>query len=169
MRQTDTAAVSISYAKIGIYASAFLIPALFSAPQWVTGTVVNALLFMAALKLSKKDLVIICVLPSLGAVTHGVLFGPQTVFLYYFLPFIWVSNYVLVRVFAATKRYVFFVRVIVSSVAKYLVLAAASHVYFRSGIVPAVFVTSMGIIQLITAVSGGLLMSPMYERSKHSH
>lgn len=88
MRQTDTVAVSISYAKVGIYASAFLIPAIFSAPQLVTGTMVNALLFVAAQKLTKKELYPALVLPSLGAVTHGVLFGPQTIFLYYFLPFI---------------------------------------------------------------------------------
>ena len=67
---------------------AFLVPMIFSSPQWLIGTMVNALLFIAALKLDFKKQLPIIILPSLGALAHGVLFGPLTVFLLYFLPFI---------------------------------------------------------------------------------
>lgn len=172
MRQTDTAAVSISYAKVGFYASAFLIPAIFSAPQLVTGTVVNALLLIASMKLSKRELLPVLILPSLGAVTHGVMFGPQTIFLYYFLPCIWLSNYLYATVFSTHGP---FVRILMSSTVKYIVLLSTAQIYFRSGVVPSIFVTSMGLVQFITAVLGGVLAYGCmryllrYERSKHSH
>lgn len=161
--------------RVGMYALAFLIPALFSAPQWATGTVINALLFSATFHMSKKELVPVYVLPSLGAVTHGVLFGPQTVFLYYFLPFIWASNYVLVNVFCMIKTKNFPLRVSLSALCKFALLAVAAQVYFRGGIVPVMFVTSMGAIQFITALAGGVLAYGYvhyirwYERSKYSH
>lgn len=166
MSQTDTTAVSISYTKVGLYASAFLIPAIFSAPQLVTGTIINALLLIASAKLSKRELLPVLILPSIGAVTHGVVFGPQTIFLYYFLPCIWLSNYLYVTLFS-TRR--FLVRVLMSSIVKYFVLMIAARIYFSSGIVPAVFITSMGLVQFVTAMSGGFIASIIYERSKRSY
>ena len=76
-----------------IYTLGFAIPFVIAQPQLFTGTIVNALIFTASEKLDRKSLYPILFLPSLGAITHGVLFGPQTIFLVYFLPFIWLGNY----------------------------------------------------------------------------
>ena len=67
---------------------AFFIPAVFSSPQWLTGTIINTLLFIVATKLDFKKQLPIIILPSLGAFSHIVIFGPLTVFLLYFIPFI---------------------------------------------------------------------------------
>lgn len=78
-------AIVISWQKIltlryVIYLLSYAIPLVFTHPQIVTGSIVNALLFISSEKLNKKDLLPIYVLPSLGAVTLGILFGPQTFF-----------------------------------------------------------------------------------------
>lgn len=139
------------------YVLSYTIPILITHPQWITGTIVNCLLFLAAFKLTKKELLPILVLPSLGAITRGLLFGPQTVFLYYFLPFIWLGNYILVFVFSSIRYDSYFLKVLSASLSKYILLALFAHLYFRLNIVPQVFVTSMGIMQLATACLGGLL------------
>lgn len=164
MRKTATI-TGITYETIGLYASAFLIPAIFSAPQLITGTLVNALLLIASMRLSKKEILPVFVLPSLGALTHGILFGSQTMFLYYFLPFIWLSNYTYIFVYSGQNTVL---RIFLSSFAKYFVLVIAVKIYFTNGIVPAIFVSSMGVIQLITAICGGFI-AYAYERSRHSY
>ncbi len=140
-----------------IYALSFTIPIIVSHPQWITGTVVNCLLYLTVEKLSKKEYLPVIVLPSLGAITYGVLFGPQTVFLYYFLPFIWIGNYLLIYFFSLLKKQNYIIRVAVASFAKYLFLVVFANIYFGFKIVPKLFITSMGIVQLVTALTGGIL------------
>jgi hypothetical protein len=140
-----------------VYFLGFSIPLLISQPQLITGTIVNSLFFIACEKLSKKALYPILILPSLGAVSHGVIFGPQTIFLFYFLPFIWIGNYLQVNIFSFTKHQNYLVRIFTSALAKYLLLFIAANIYYRANIVPQLFITSMGAIQFTTACLGGLL------------
>lgn len=145
------------YLTTGIYALSFTIPLLFSAPQLITGSVVNALLFIATTRMSKKAIVPVLLLPSVGALLHGVIFGPQTIFLVYFLPFIWTGNYMLTLLFSGLKTQPYWIRLIFASVGKYMLLVASAGLYYHLGIVPALFVSSMGIIQLTTAFIGGII------------
>jgi len=140
-----------------IYCIGFTIPLLISQPQLITGTIVNSLFFVASEKLNKKALYPVLILPSLGAISHNVLFGPQTIFLFYFLPFIWIGNYLQVNVFSFTKHQNYLVRVFSSALIKYLLLFIAANIYYRVHIVPQPFIASMGIIQFSTACLGGLL------------
>jgi len=140
-----------------IYLAAFFIPLLFTHPQIITGTIVNALIFTAAGKMSKKIAWPVLVLPSLGAVSRGLLFGPLTFFLVYFLPFIWLGNYAEFVLFQLTPNQPYAVRIWLAAAAKYLLLLGAANVYFQLQIVPRGFITSMGLTQLITAVLGGLV------------
>ena len=147
--------------------AAFLFPAVFSSPQWLTGTVVNFLLFVAAAKLDSKNRWPIVILPSLGALAHGVIFGPLTVFLAFFLPFIWLGNAVLVG-FAGSKFFSqrpFLLRVLAASLLKFLVLFLAARLYFALHLVPAVFLVSMGLLQLATALAGGVAAYLFLRRS----
>lgn len=139
------------------YVLGFSIPLLISQPQLITGTIINSLFFIACEKLDKKALYPILVLPSLGAISHGVLFGPQTIFLFYFLPFIWLGNYLQVSVFSFTKQQNYLMRILCSALVKYLLLFIAANVYYRAHVVPQLFITSMGIVQFATACLGGLL------------
>jgi len=140
-----------------VYVLGFSIPLLISQPQLITGTIVNSLFFIACEKLDKKALYPILVLPSLGAISHGVLFGPQTIFLFYFLPLIWIGNYLQVSIFSFTKQQNYLMRIFCSALAKYLLLFIAANVYYRAHVVPQLFLTSMGVIQFTTACLGGVL------------
>ncbi len=138
---------------------AFLAPLLVSGPQWLTGSLVNFFLLAFASELPKKNILPIVVIPSLGAVAHGVLFGSFTPFLLYFLPFIWIGNFILVTVFKNVSATISpFVGILVGSIAKVVVMYLAAVVFFQLSIVPAFFLTSMGIVQLYTALAGGALL-----------
>ena len=145
----------VSRLNLVIYLAAFLIPFTFTQPQLITGTIVNALIFISCEKLNRKMVWPILVLPSLGAVSRGLLFGPQTFFLLYFLPFIWLANYLQSTLFSLIREQKYGVRVVMSALTKYLVLFGVANIYLRLQVVPRIFTTSMGMIQLMTAIMGG--------------
>jgi len=130
---------------------AFFVPFAFGHPQWLVGTIVNACLFASAIFLPKKYFIPLAVLPSLGVLARGLIFGPFTFFLIYFLPFIWLGNLVLILVFRKTNF-------VVASFAKFLFLFIIANLYFKFSIVPAAFLTAMGFNQLATALAGGAII-----------
>ena len=156
----------------------FIIPFSVGHPQWVVGTFVNAGLFLAVIFLPKKYIMPLVFLPSLGVLSRGLIFGPFTPFLVYFLPFIWLGNTILIYVFNVladkSQAINFFFFVFFAASAKYLLLTAAAHVYFEFNIVPSVFLQTMGIYQLVTALAGGLIsfflfnIYAKYSRSKQT-
>jgi len=142
---------------IALPALAFIIPFIVSGPQWLTGTVVNCFLFLFAARFPKRSNVPTVILPSIGAIVHGVVFGPFTPFLIYFLPFIWLGNYFLVMIFSKTINQNYFLRVTIASIVKFGLLFSVANLFFGFHIVPKLFVASMGVIQLTTALTGGIL------------
>ncbi len=145
------------------YLLAFMIPFAISGPQILTGTVVNLLLYVTAAKLNQKNWWIIAALPSLGAFSHGVIFGPATFYLFYFLPFIWMSNLILMYIYKANKNFIF------ASAAKTVFLFATANIYFSFHIVPKLFVTTMGLLQLETALAAGVIaIAIFYERNRRT-
>src|SRR5574340_1169122 len=128
------------------YFFAFLIPFALSGPQILTGTIVNVLLYIAAAKLNKKSWLLISALPSLGAFSHGIIFGPLTFFLFYFLPFIWIGNLILMYIYKQNRNF------ILASAAKTVFLFVTANIYFYFHVVPKLFVTTMGLLQLETAI-----------------
>jgi len=137
--------------------SLFLLPLVIGGPQWLVGTLVNAFLFISVVKLGRQTLFLLAMLPSLGAFSHGVLFGPWTFILIYFMPFIWLGNWLMMQVFSLRFSSLPVVRLIPSAVLKACILFIIANLYVRLGLVPKIFVTSMGIIQFITAMAGGIL------------
>lgn len=147
----------------------FLIPFFISGPQILTGSVVNAFLFLSVYFFDRKKTLPLLILPSIGAVGNGLLFGTFTPFLLYFLPLIWGGNYILVRVFEYMhKRYTPFVSITASAFLKssFLFIVASFYVGYR--IVPAIFLQAMGLFQLITAMLGGILALAIYKYAKKS-
>jgi hypothetical protein len=138
--------------------SAFLIPTIISGPQILTGTMVNTLLFLFVMQLNSKRILPIIILPSIGAVLNGILFGKFTIFLLYFLPFIWIGNYLLVHTFRSfSKKYSFIASMVVSSVFKCIFLFIVAYIFISIKVVPMLFLQLMGLFQLYTALLGGLL------------
>lgn len=139
------------------YLTIFALPMITHGPQLLIGTAVNLLLFLGAKKLTTKELIPLSILPSLGALTNGVLFGSLTLFLVYFAPVIWVSNYLMMKIFQQTTKLPTVLSVAIASIAKATMLFTVALIFFRLSIVPQIFLTAMGTIQLTTAVLGGLL------------
>jgi hypothetical protein len=144
-----------------LYSTAvFLIPLLFSHPQMLTGTLVNAFLIMAALHFKGWKAAPIVILPSVAAVLSGVLFGPFTIFIVYMMPIIWIGNFVLVYLF----KYLYMIKSLNywaalggAAVAKSALLFGAAFILVNASVIPAMFLTAMGILQLGTAIAGGIV------------
>lgn len=137
----------------------FVIPFSASQHQIITGSIVNALLIGSAIIFPKKLLLPIIFLPSLAVLSRGIIFGPFTMFLVYFLPVIWLGNFVLVLLFSRTYvKLGHWGALGISASAKYLLLFSFANLFFRFQLVPKIFVQTMGLFQLITAVLGGILV-----------
>jgi hypothetical protein len=133
--------------------SIVLIPLLLPGPQILVGTIVNVLLFSQSKKLDSQKLIILAVLPSIAAISHGLLFGPFTIYIVYFLPFIWLGNFILMYVNKKTNSFIY------SSFAKAFFLTSIALVLVNFKLVPTMFLTAMSVFQLGTALAGGLLIN----------
>jgi hypothetical protein len=142
----------------GLSILSLAIPFYLGHPQWLVGIIVNACLFSAAIFLPKKYIWPIIILPSLGVLSRGLVFGPLTMFLVYFLPFIWLGNFVLVSTFKKLYSQVhYLVAVSLAAVAKFFFLWLVANIYFQFALVPSIFVKLMGFNQLATALAGGVV------------
>ncbi|MFH1967780.1 MAG: hypothetical protein ABIJ84_00125 [bacterium] len=142
----------------------FFVPFTLGHPQWLVGTIVNACLFLGATYLPKRYFIPLAILPSLGVLARGLIFGPFTLLLIYFLPFIWLGNLVLIFSFRyvysnvlKNNRIAYLSAAFFSSSAKFIFLFLIANIYFKLSIVPALFLQLMGLNQLATALAGGLV------------
>ncbi|MCX6730913.1 MAG: hypothetical protein NTZ55_03625 [Candidatus Roizmanbacteria bacterium] len=141
-----------------LLATSFLIPFFISGPQLLTGAIVNTLLFLYVSKIKSKNTLPIVVLPSIGALLNGLLFGKFTVFLLYFLPFIWISNYILMQSFTyLSKKNSPPISIVGSALLKCGFLFCIAYALTITKIVPMIFLQLMGLFQLYTALAGGML------------
>lgn len=149
------------YVEVVIYSTiGFFLSFLVGHPQILVGVLVNSLLILGALNLQKYKLLPIIIMPSLGAISRGILFGPFTVYLLYFIPFIWIGNSILVfafKYFNLQKRKNYFVTLCIGSGLKALLLFGIAYLFVSIKLVPAVFLTAMGLMQLTTALIGGVV------------
>lgn len=138
--------------------AAFFVPFTLGHPQWLVGSAVNAALFLAAAYLPKKYFIPLAILPSLGVLSRGLVFGPLTMFLVYFLPFIWIGNLILILVFSNSfPSFGFLKSIVLAAAAKFLALILTATLYVKFSIAPAIFLNLMGTNQLATALAGGVL------------
>lgn len=138
-----------------VAALSFIVPFLLSQSQIPTGVFVNALLYLAVLFLPASARMPIIIFPSLASLTRGLLFGSFTTFLLVFIPIIWLGNWLLTIVFDALRLKLGFVSAgIIAAIVKVgvLFLTATLFVHFR--VVPKIFLTTMGNVQLVTALVG---------------
>ena len=136
----------------------FFLPLFIGHPQIVVGITVNTLLIMSALNMQNYKLLPVIILPSLGALSRGLLFGPFTIYLVYLIPFIWLGNFILVLVFKSlylNKKINYFLILFSAAFLKALFLFTVAFILFKLGVIPVVFLTAMGIMQFVTAFSAG--------------
>jgi hypothetical protein len=139
-------------------------PFLLVGPQLFVGTMVNMSLIGSALYTKGRKLVPIMILPSLGVLSRGLIFGPMTIFLVYMLPFIWLGNAILVfsvKLFHLKMKRSYAFASVFGSCIKFILLFSSALLLYTLGIIPAAFVIAMGTVQLITAVSASLILLPI--------
>lgn len=147
-----------------IYTIAFLLPILVKQPQYLLGIAINCLLIFSVSKYEIKKILPILVLPSLASYLNGLLLGSATTFLLYLLPFISISNLILVYTYKAIK--VKYLNILLAPIFKVGFLYTITLVLVSNTILPQIFLTTMGLIQLITALTGTILASLLLSKRK---
>lgn len=138
---------------------AFAIPFVFSQPQLFTGAVVNAFLILAAMRLRGWKVLPVVMLPSVAAFLNGMVFGPMTIFLLYLMPAIWLGNFLLVYLFKnlnIEKKMNYWATLGIATIAKAALIFAGTLLLLNFGVIPAALLTAMGILQIATALIGGV-------------
>lgn len=147
----------------------FSIPFLFLHEQLFVGTAVNAALILAALNVRGIRLLPIIVLPSLALFIGGVAFGTDTSFLVRMMPFIWLGNAALVwsiKELYLEKKKSKWAALGIGATAKAGFLFASAFALYSFGLLPVIFLTSMGAYQFITAITGGIVAFGIQEAKK---
>lgn len=138
----------------GLMAAAIVAPAILAHTpqnQWVTGTIVNAVFFISAWKLGIVNALFIAILPSSIALFRGLLLPPQVMI----IPYIIISNAILISVFSFMKKRLF-AGMFIASLLKFIFLSGIVSIYF-AGKLPVIMIQMMQWPQLITALAGGFV------------
>ncbi len=115
--------------------------------QMLTGPIVNATLFLSTIYLGSQAGIMVGLIPSIISLSIGLLPLPLAPM----VPFIMVSNALLILTFARLKNKNFWLAIITSSILKFAFLYTIS-LYFAPKLA---FI--MGLPQLITAIIGGII------------
>lgn len=147
----------------------FMLPFAIGHPQIVVGALVNALIIRAALSLPSYKTLPVIVSPAVGAIAQGALFGPLNMFLVYLMPFIWIGNYILLYAFKMkiANGYNYFLTLLTGAAGKAAFLFSAAYLLYSASVIPAVFLTAMGIMQFTTALLGGVLVYAQIKAEKY--
>jgi hypothetical protein len=138
----------------------FFIPFLIAKPQFLIGTIVNCALILAALNIKNYKLLPIILLPSLGVLSAGLIFGQLSIFLTYMIPFIWIANFAIIYSFKFLYlKYKLnkWLSLVISAIIKMSILFICAFIMVKLSVLPALFLTAMGLTQLYTAISGGVI------------
>lgn len=124
--------------------------------QWLTGPMVNAVLYVAVVLLGTQNAIILGLLPSTIALAVGLLppvLAPM-------IPFIIISNTIMVVSFAALKEKNYWLGIAVSSFVKFVFLWSTSYVVVNLLLkkeIASTVSTMMAWPQLFTALIGGII------------
>ena len=138
-----------------------LMPFTIGHPQLLVGVVVNTMLVLTALEIkSYKAVLPLLFAPSIGVLARGLIFGPYTPFLAIMAPFIWAGNAVLVvmiRGLYQNRKTNYAITLGAASLAKAGFLFSVAFIFVSLSILPAMFLETMGVFQLATALAGGII------------
>lgn len=132
--------------------SSVIVPALLAHTpqnQWITGTIVNAILFLAIRRIGILNAALVATLPSSIALLRGLLPPLMTIA----IPWIIISNYILILVFFITKKYPL-TGILFAATSKFFFLYLVATFFLKIG---GPFLMMLQWPQLITALAGGLL------------
>jgi len=141
---------------VGLMGIAIVLPR-FIHNQFVTGPIVNATLFLGAYYLGNGGAIMVGLVPSVVALSSGLLPLPLAPM----VPFIMISNAILIVVFSWSRKMHFGASAIVAALAKYLFLYVTA-LFVIKAIMPNNFAakamaTMMAWPQLVTALVGAII------------
>ena len=133
-----------------------LIPLIWSGPQLLIGSVVNMLLFLASSQSRPSSWYVKAALPSLAVIIHGVLFSSFTIYLFYLWPIITIGNWMYMGIGQSNLKINKVTKLLLAAIIKTSILILGVIIMVHYKIIPSVMVNSMGTIQFVTAMIGGL-------------
>lgn len=138
-----------------VFSLAFLVPFIFKQPQIVIGSLINFLLILCVSNFPFRKILPIVILPSFATLLNGALFSTLTIYIVYLIPIIAVSN----AIFMLSFKYIRidFLKVFIAALLKTSFLFSLAYLLFSWGILPEIFLTTMGVVQFFTALIGGVL------------
>ncbi|OGI25841.1 MAG: hypothetical protein A3J76_04855 [Candidatus Moranbacteria bacterium RBG_13_45_13] len=138
---------------IGFIAAAVLFPTILAHTpqnQWITGTIVNAIIFLAVWRVGIVNATFVAALPSSVALVRGLLPAPMAIM----VPYIIVSNLVLILIFYSFKKHRL-TGVIAASAAKFALLFVITTLFIP---ISHPLIGMLQWPQLATALAGGLVV-----------
>ncbi len=140
---------------LGLLATATITP-MFIHSQPITGSLVNATLFIAATFLGTEIAIVVGLIPSVIALSFGLL----PAILAPMVPFIMISNALLVIVFGSLQKRNYWLGVVSASLIKFIFLFSTSSIVIRLLTKKEIAVkvaAMMSWSQLVTALTGGII------------
>lgn len=144
----------------------FVIPVFIGKPQLVVGSLVNLLILSSTYTMKGWKNFPTIIIPSLAAISHGLLFGSLTIYLFYLLPFIWLGNFLLSFTLKLTLNKNMVLRVLLPALTKFAAISIPTFVFVQMHFVPKNFLNVMSINQLFTALIGGILATILKDSLK---
>lgn len=127
--------------------------------QLFVGTAVNAMLILSALHFKGWKPFMLVFFPSICAYLFSALFAGETSFLLYLLPSIWIGNALVVlffKLFLASGG-AYWKTLLMASFSKAAVIGLSAYALLAIEIIPQSLLLPMSIMQLITALLGGVV------------
>ncbi|MFO7807573.1 MAG: hypothetical protein R6V40_04110 [Candidatus Moraniibacteriota bacterium] len=140
---------------ISLITASIIAPAMLAhtpANQWITGTIVNLILFSAAYRLPLANAFMVAIFPSSVALLRGLLPAPMAMM----IPYIIFSNITLITTFYFTKKNPLG-GIIGASLVKFFILYAST--LFLANALNSKLVFMFSWPQLATALAGGVIFA----------
>jgi hypothetical protein len=138
-----------------LYFLTFAIPILLEGPQLLIGVLINFLLVISISQYKFKEILPALILPSFSVYIYGLLFTGATSFLPFLIPLIVTGNTIYVLIFKYFKNK--YLDIVLASLLKTIFIFVSTYILVKTMGLPQIFLITMGINQLITALVGGFL------------
>lgn len=147
--------IALVIAQFGILIGVATIAPLFH-NQPITGPIVNATLFLGVIFVGTQNAILIGLIPSMIALSVGLLPAPLAPM----VPFIMLSNVILILTFGYLRKKNFWLGIITASAVKFIFLYSTSFIVVNLIVKKPIALKAAAMLswpQLLTALAGGII------------
>lgn len=170
--------IEIILITIGILMTPILLPSLIKLlfsefpvvivnTQYIVGSIINASLIVAGINVRGfKKIIALITLPSIYAMSSGLILGSSSIFTVYMIPFIWIGNFTLIYLYKylfVSKKISYTITSLVSVLAKAAIIFAGFNLLIlltsldQNNMLLNAMTLAMGINQVITGTIGSVI------------